>query len=281
MGALCSAITRGGLNADEILKNLNNLFKGMLIRSISIEQIAETIKNLATSGQLTNVDAWKQVLQDNIFNSKFAQTSKELVNYAMEDAKNNYGDQTLPLLSLLFLAGSDQQQFLTAFKAISLARKAQGIGKDVKNIANAGKKGGFFAGLKAGLSSLKNLGSAAKQAANPKIIKKAELRNVLSYHLNFLTLLPVNLLAQFNEGVKMKGYFVTVLNNAFNKDLQNQYVDEKLFANYNNVDEINIDEFYGLNYDRLKDDMGLRKGLVTQYITNLSPEEILKLISSA
>ena len=280
MGALCNAIGRGGLNPDEILKNINNLFKGMLIRSIPIDQIASGIKDLATNGQLTNPEAWKNMIADNIANSQFAQTSKELVTYAMDDARNNYGDATLPLLSLLFLAGSTKEQFVTAFKAISLAKRAQGVGNDVKNVANAGKKG-FFAGIKAGLGALKNLGSAAKQAVNPNSIRKSELRTLMSYHINFLTLLPVNLLAQFNEGVKMKGYFVTVLNNAFNKDLQNQFVDEKLFVNYYNVDEINVDEFYDLNYDTLKDDMGLRKGLVTQYIKNLSPQDIMNLISSA
>ena len=117
------------------------------------------------------------------------------------------------------------------------------------------------------------------QAANPSLIKREELKTMMSYHMNFLTLLPVNILAKHNEGIPMKGYFIKVLNNAFNKNVQNRYVEETLFANYNNQEEINVEQFFGDHYLTLTNDNGLRKGLVTNYITNLSPTEVIKIIS--
>ena len=98
-------------------------------------------------------------------------------------------------------------------------------------------------------------------------------------YVNFLTLLPVNLLAKYGEGVKMKGYFVTVLNNAFNKNVQTRFVEDTLFQNYNGQEEINVDNFFGDHYLTLKNDDGLRKGLVTSYISNLSPADIIKLMA--
>ena len=77
----------------------------------------------------------------------------------------------------------------------------------------------------------------------------------------------------------MKDYYITVLNNAFNKSPQNKYVEDTLFANYNNQEEINVDQFFEDHYLNLKNDNGLRKGLVDNYINNLSPTDIIKLIS--
>ena len=76
----------------------------------------------------------------------------------------------------------------------------------------------------------------------------------------------------------MKSYFFTVLNNAFNKNAQNKYVEDTLFTNYNNQEEINVEKFFADNYLKLKDDNGLRKDLVEKYISNLSPTDVNKII---
>ena len=279
MGMLCESLTRGRLNADQIVENINKLFQGMIIRQLGVEQIKEKIRQHVASGQIANIEAWKQLLDEEIYNSEFGQTSRALVGEAMDDAKANYNDQTLPLLSLLFLCNSDRDSFINAFKAINLAKRGQGAANDIKNVVNAGMQGGILAGLASGFGAIKNVQGAMQQAANPSMVRKADLKTLMSYHINFLTLLPVNLLAKHNEGVPMKGYFVKVLNNAFNKNVQNQYVESTLFANYNNQEEINVDQFFGDHYLTLKNDNGLRKGLVTNYINNLSPTDIIKLIS--
>lgn len=276
---LCESLTRGRLNADQIVENINKLFQGMIIRQLGVEQIKEKIRQHVASGQIANIEAWKQLLDEEIYNSEFGQTSRALVGEAMDDAKANYNDQTLPLLSLLFLCNSDRDSFINAFKAINLAKRGQGAANDIKNVVNAGMQGGILAGLASGFGAIKNVQGAMQQAANPSMVRKADLKTLMSYHINFLTLLPVNLLAKHNEGVPMKGYFVKVLNNAFNKNVQNQYVESTLFANYNNQEEINVDQFFGDHYLTLKNDNGLRKGLVTNYINNLSPTDVIKLIS--
>ena len=276
---LCESLTRGRLNADQIVENINKLFQGMIIRQLGVEQIKEKIRQHVASGQIANIEAWKQLLDEEIYNSEYGQTSRALVGEAMDDAKANYNDQTLPLLSLLFLCNSDRDSFINAFKAINLAKRGQGAANDIKNVVNAGMQGGILAGLASGFGAIKNVQGAMQQAANPSMVRKADLKTLMSYHINFLTLLPVNLLAKHNEGVPMKGYFVKVLNNAFNKNVQNQYVESTLFANYNNQEEINVDQFFGDHYLTLKNDNGLRKGLVTNYINNLSPTDIIKLIS--
>ncbi len=276
---LCESITRGRLDADQIIESINKLFRGMLIRQFGIDQITEKVRSRIASGQATDIEGWKNFLNDEIYNSEYGQTSRALVQEAMQDAKTNYNDQTLPLLSLLFLANSDRDNFVSAFKAVNLAKRAQSAGNDIRSVVNAGQQGGILGGLQAGFGAFKNITSAAQQAANPSMVRKEDLKTLMSYHVNFLTLLPVNLLAKFGEGPKMKGYFVTVLNNAFNKNVQNRFVEDTLFQNYNGQEEINVDNFFGDHYLTLKNDDGLRKGLVNNYISNLSPADILKLMA--
>jgi len=279
MGMLCESITRGRLDADQIVENINKLFRGMLIRQFGIDQITEKVRSRVVSGQVADIEGWKNFLNDEIYNTEYGQTSRALVQDAMQDAKTNYNDQTLPLLSLLFLANSDRDNFVSAFKAVNLARRAQSAGNDVRNVINAGQQGGILGGLAAGFGAFQNIAGAAHQAANPSLVRKDDLKNLMSYYVNFLTLLPVNLLAKYGEGVKMKGYFVTVLNNAFNKNVQNRFVEDTLFQNYNGQEEINVDNFFGDHYLTLKNDDGLRKGLVNNYISNLSPADIIKLMA--
>ena len=279
MGILCDSLTRGKLNADQIVESINKLFQGMLIRQFGIDQIKEKISARVASGQVADIEGWKQFLTDEIYNSEYGQTSRELVGEAMNDAKVNYNDQTLPLLSLLFLSDSNKDNFLTAFKAVNLARRGQSAGNEIKNVVNAGMQGGIFAGIAQGFGAIQNVTGAIHQAANPKMIRIEDLRNLMSYYINFLTLLPVNLLAKHNEGISMKGYFVKILNDSFNKNVQNRFVNDTLFANYNNQAEIDVDQFFGEHYLTLKNDNGLRKGLVSNYINNLTPADVLKIMT--
>ena len=279
MGILCDSLTRGRLNADQIVENINKFFQGMLIRQIGVDQITEKVRSRVASGQVADIEGWKTFINDEIYNSEYGKTSRELVGEAMQDAKANYNDQTLPLLALLFLTNSDRDNFLSAFKAVNLAKRGQSAGNDIRNVVNAGKQGGILAGIASGLGAIKNVQGAVHQAANPSLVRREDLKNLMSYYINFLTLLPVNILAKHNEGIPMKGYFTKVLNNAFNKNVQNNFVEQTLFVNYNNQEEINVEQFFGDHYLTLKNDNGLRKGLVTSYINGLSPTDIIQIIS--
>ena len=279
MGILCDSLTRGRLNADQIVENINKFFQGMLIRQIGVDQITEKVRSRVASGQVADIEGWKTFINDEIYNSEYGKTSRELVGEAMQDAKANYNDQTLPLLALLFLTNSDRDNFLNAFKAVNLAKRGQSAGNDIRNVVNAGRQGGILAGIATGLGAIKNVQGAVHQAANPSLVRREDLKNLMSYYVNFLTLLPVNILAKHNEGIPMKGYFTKVLNNAFNKNVQNNYVEQTLFSNYNNQEEINVEQFFGDHYLTLKNDNGLRKGLVTNYINGLSPTDIIQIIS--
>ena len=279
MGILCDSLTRGRLNADQIVENINKFFQGMLIRQIGVDEIKEKIRTRVASGQVADIEGWKTFINDEIYNSEYGKTSRELVGEAMQDAKANYNDQTLPLLALLFLTNSDRDNFLNAFKAVNLAKRGQSAGNDIRNVVNAGRQGGILAGIATGLGAIKNVQGAVHQAANPSLVRREDLKNLMSYYVNFLTLLPVNILAKHNEGIPMKGYFTKVLNNAFNKKVQDTYVEQTLFGNYNNQEEINVEQFFGDHYLTLKNDNGLRKGLVTNYINSLSPTDIIKIIS--
>lgn len=286
MGFVCDTISRIRLNPDEILSNLNNFFQGMLIRTSGIDQIKERVLARITSKQVTDIEGWKNFVNEEIYNSEFGQTTKALVTTAMQDAKTNYNDQTLPLLSLLFLANSDQSTFLNAFKAVNLAQRAGEAGSNIKNIANMIPSGlsnitgqgllNFASGVK---NVIGNIGGVYNQAVNPNMIRINDLKNLMSYYINFLTLLPVNLIAQYGEGSLMKNYFTTVLNNAFNKEVQNNFVNSKLFAGYEGKEEVDVNEFFNQNYNTLKNDNQLRKDLVTSYVNNLSPADVLKLVA--
>ena len=279
MGVLCETVTRGKLNSDQIVENINKLFQGMLIRQFGVDQIKEKVKSRISSGQVTDIEGWKTFLNDEIYNSEYGQTSRALVNEAMQDARTNYNDQTLPLLSLLFLANSDQNNFVNAFKAVNLAKRGQSVGVDIQNVVNTGKQGGILAGIASGLGMINNVTGVMHQAVNPNLIRREDLKNLMSYHVNFLTLLPVNLLAQHNEGLPMKNYYIPVLNKAFNKTVQDRFVEDSLFAKYNNQEEIDVQQFFGDNYSTLKNDNVLRKGLVDNYINNLTPNDIIKILS--
>ena len=293
MGFLCEKITRAiQLDADEILLNINNFFQGMLIRTLGIEQIKQQILQRISSNQVFDIEGWKNFINQEIYNSAFGQTTRAVVNLAMQDAKANYNDQTLPLLSLLFLANSDQNTFVNAFKAVNLAQRAGQAGSSIQNVANNFQNNfqnnnynymnpqGFFNFASGVQNAFNNIGGVYNQAMNPNMIRINDLKKLICYHINFLTLLPVNLLAQFGEGSPMKNYFVTVLNNAFNKNVQANFVNNKLFMGYEGRQEIDVNEFFNRNYNTLKNDNQLRKELVTSYIKTLSPTDIVNIVTN-
>ena len=208
----CNPTKFSRLDADQILTNINKLFTGMLIRGSEVGHIKEKIRQRIQSGQVTDIEGLKNFIYQEIYNSEFGKTSQALVSSAMQDAQTNYNDRTLPLLCLLFIANSDFNTFLTAFKAINLAKSAIQVGSSFQNMANNYNNynnynnfnnfsaQGFYNMASGFNNAMNNLGGAFHQAQNPSMIKINELKNLMTYYINFLTLLPVNLLSQFGEG---------------------------------------------------------------------------------
>ena len=286
MGIICDSISRYKLDADQILANLNQLFQGMLIRSSGVDQIKERVVSRIKSKDVADIEGWKNFINEEIYNSEFGQTTKALVTNAMQDAKANYNDQTLPLLCLLFLANSDQSTFLNAFKAVNLAQRAGQTGANIQNVYNmipgnfSGLTGQGIMGIASGVKNIiNNVGGVVHQAQNPNLVRINDLKNLVSYYINFLTLLPVNLLGKFGEGSPMKGYFITVLNNAFNKGVQDTFVNNTLFMGYEGKEEVNVEEFFNQNYNTLRNDNQIRKDFVSSYINNLTPTDVIKLMA--
>ena len=126
---------------------------------------------------------------------------------------------------------------------------------------------------------INNVGGVIHQTTNPNMIRIADLKNLMNYYVNFLTLLPVNLLGKYGEGSPMKNYFITVLNNAFNKEVQSNFVNGTLFMGYEGKDEVNVDEFFSEHYTSLRNDNQLRKNFVTNYINNLTPSQVINIMT--
>ena len=76
----------------------------------------------------------------------------------------------------------------------------------------------------------------------------------------------------------MKKYFSTVLIKAFTKEAQNTFINNKLFKNYEEKEEVKIEEFFNEHYNTLRDESQLRKDFVSNYIKSLTPNEVNKLI---
>ena len=89
-------------------------------------------------------------------------------------------------------------------------------------------------------------------------------------------MLPVDIIDKCGEGGQIQHYITNVLNKTFEPKYQNQFVNEKLFAKYNNDDNINIQDFFKDNYYIMKDDKVIRIGLVKNFIRVMAPSLIKK-----
>lgn len=274
----CLCLLEKALNPEKITERINKFFAGMLARKININQIVEDLKSgnilSSTSNQLETL---KTFLHDKITNIDFAKTSEGVINTALDDAEKNYGDKTLPFLAILFLCDSNADTFLTAIKAMNSIRHSKNAGESISNTVETGKSGGLFSGIAHGLSVAKNLIDDVKHASNPGMMKKEELKKIVSYYINFITLLPVEILENCHEGGNVEKYVTTVLTNAFGKDVQSNYV-EQMFYNNNAQDSIDLDEWFKEHLEVLKDDKGIRLGLVGSYLRTLEPGDIKTLL---
>ena len=260
------------LNPEILLKEINNLFKTMKIRKSTIEDISEKV--LTRIANSPSEEELKSFLKEQFSNEEgnYKSTIDHLINEEMEQAKIK-GDETLSLVSLLFLSQSIREKFINLFKSINLAKKAKSAGADVMNVINNGMKGGIVAGIVSGLGAIQNISGAVNQVSNPSTIRKFDLKNIIGLYINMISLLSANALDNNRGDCKeARNYYFVVLRKAFDKNRQKKYLDENFF-NGIGQDEIKIEEFFGENLEKLKNDSEIRNDLVTNYLNSLSKEE--------
>ncbi len=280
VGALCDRVGVCNellLNLDDIVENLDKFFLKLVVRSLKLDDIKEKIKSLLFSTKVLDIEAWKALLNEEILNSEAIKTSKKVVEVALEDAKEKYKDQTLPFITLFFLADSDLSTFIDAFKYINLAQNAGETINDVKEVIDTVKTGGILSGIKAGIGLIKKGTEVVKQAFDPSFIKKEDLKTLCSYYINFITLLPVNIIDEMGEFGPVYSNVTKILNGAFDVDIQKKFVEDKIFFKYLNSDKIDVKEFFTDNYETLKKDNLIRRGLVETFIKDL-PRQMLRKI---
>lgn len=280
VGALCDRVGVCNellLNLDDIVENLDKFFLKLVVRSLKLDDIKEKIKSLLFSTKVLDIEAWKSLLNEEILNSEAIKTSKKVVEVALEDAKEKYKDQTLPFITLFFLADSDLSTFIDAFKYINLAQNAGETINDVKEVIDTVKTGGILSGIKAGIGLIKKGTEVVKQAFDPSFIKKEDLKTLCSYYINFITLLPVNIIDEMGEFGPVYSNVTKILNGAFDVDIQKKFVEDKIFFKYLNSDKIDVKEFFTDNYETLKKDNLIRRGLVETFIKDL-PRQMLRRI---
>lgn len=261
------------LDPEILLKEINNLFNTMKIRKSKIEDISEKV--LTRIANAPSPEELKSFLEEQFSNEEgnYKSTIDHLISEEMDQAKI-IGDETLPLVLLLFLSESKRENFINLFKSINLAKKTKAAGADVMNVINTGMKGGIVAGIVTGLGAIQNISGAVNQVSNPSTIRKFDLKNIIGLHINLISLLSANALTNNRGDCKesVRNYYFVVLKNAFDKNRQKKYIDENYF-NGIGQDEIKIEEFFGENLERLKNDSEIRNDLVTNYLNSLSKEE--------
>ena len=280
VGALCDRVGVCNellLNLDDIVENLDKFFLKLVIRALKLSDIKEKVKSLLFSTKVLDIEAWKSLLNEEILNSEAIKTSKKVVEVALEDAKEKYKDQTLPFIILFFLADSDLSTFIDAFKYINLAQNAGETINDVKEVIDTVKSGGILSGIKAGIGLIKKGSEVVKQAFDPNFIKKEDLKTLCSYYINFITLLPVNIIDEMGEFGPVYSNVTKILNGAFDVDIQKKFVEDKIFFKYMNSDKIDVKEFFTDNYETLKKDNLIRRELVETFIKDL-PRQMLRRI---
>ena len=266
------------LSAEDITKNINKFFMNLLIRTLNLDEIKEKVVKLLYSSKALDLDEWEKLLKENIIDNEAVQTSNKVVKTALDDAKAQYGDSTLPFISLYLLSNSNLDTFIDAFKYINLAKNGVDTVKDVKDMVETiQNSSSIFSGIVTGIKTAVKANQVIKQAFDPNQIKKEDLKRLTSYYLNFITVLPVNIIDEFGEFGPVYENITRILNTAFDKQFRDEFVENTLFSNYKDSEIINVKDFFTDNYEALKNDRKIRINMVQAYIKTLNPlDELLK-----
>lgn len=275
------ACLESSLSAEDITKNINRFFMSLLIRALNIDEIKERVVKLLFSGKALDLDEWEKLLKETILDNEAVQTSNKVVKIALADAKDQYDDSTLPFFSLYLLSNSNLNTFIEAFKYINLAKNGVDTVGEVKDMVETiQNSNSILTGIVAGIKTAVKGAQVVKQAFDPNQIKKVDLKNLTSYYLNFITLLPVSIIDEFGEFGPVYSNITKILNSSFNKSFRDEFVENYIFTKYQEGETINVKDFFTDNYEILKDDRAIRIRMVQSYIKTLNPlDSILKPIN--
>ena len=266
------------LSAEDITKNINKFFMNLLIRALNLDEIKEKVVKLLFSSKALDLDEWEKLLKENILDNEAVQTSNKVVKTALDDAKAQYGDSTLPFISLYLLSNSNLDTFIEAFKYINLAKNGVDTVNDMKDMVETiQNSSSIISGIVTGIKTAVKANQVIKQAFDPNQIKKEDLKKLTSYYLNFITVLPVNIIDEFGEFGPVYENITRILITAFDKQFRDEFVENTLFSNYKDSETINVKDFFTDNYETLKNDRKIRINMVQAYIKTLNPlDELLK-----
>ena len=270
------------LSADEITKNINRFFMKFLIRGLKLDEIKEKVIQLVFSNKVLDLEAWEKLLKETILDSEAVKTSNKVVKMALSQAKEEYNDPTLPFISLYLLSNSNLDIFVEAFKYVNLVKNGVDTVKDVKDMIETVKKSEnkILTGIIAGIQTVVKGAQVVQQTMDPNQIKKEDLKSLMSYYINFITFLPVDIIDEFGEFGPVVSNITKILNTSFDKNFRDDFVENILFVKYNDGETINVKDFFTDNYSLLKDDRGIRIRMVQSYIKTLNPlDSILKPIN--
>ena len=270
------------LSADEITKNINKFFMKLLIRGLKLDEIKEKVIQLVFSNKVLDLEAWEKLLKETILDSEAVKTSNKVVKMALSQAKEEYNDPTLPFISLYLLSNSNLDIFVEAFKYVNLVKNGVDTVKDVKDMVETVKKSEnkILTGIIVGIQTVVKGAQVVQQTMDPNQIKKEDLKSLMSYYINFITFLPVDIIDEFGEFGPVVSNITKILNTSFDKNFRDDFVENILFVKYNNGETINVKDFFTDNYSLLKDDRGIRIRMVQSYIKTLNPlDSILKPIN--
>ena len=199
----------GWVNQTPFESILDLFWNGILIRNKSLRDIVDLIR--AKKKGTSNIDKKKLDLfiEALLINPDYKEISYKLFNNSLNEArkKNNEG---LFFLSLLFLGKGNETELTKNFLSIAMTQ------------------GGLKNSILINLNNSKNL------------IKKESLYELISFYVNMISLMNVEILSDINDN---KEIFIQELNNKFCLENQKQFIDNKIFENYQNDEDIEIESF--------------------------------------
>ena len=199
----------GCVNQTPFESILDLFWNGILIRNKSLNDIVDLIRTKKKG--TGNIDKKKLDLfiEALLINPDYKEISYKLFNNSLNEArkKNNEG---LFFLSLLFLGKGNETELTKNFLSIAMTQ------------------GGLKNSILINLNNSKTL------------IKKESLYELISFYVNMISLMNVEILSDINDN---KEIFIQELNNKFCLENQKQFIDNKIFENYQNDEDIEIESF--------------------------------------
>ena len=199
----------GCINQTPFESILDLFWNGILIRNKSLNDIVDLIRTKKKGTGNIDKKKWDLFIEALLINPDYKEISYKLFNNSLNEArkKNNEG---LFFLSLLFLGKGNETELTKNFLSIAMTQ------------------GGLKNSILINLNNSKNL------------IKKESLYELISFYVNMISLMNVEILSDINDN---KEIFIQELNNKFCLENQKQFIDNKIFENYQNDEDIEIESF--------------------------------------